>query len=85
MAIPAQTEQEPEGWWTDTTVDLDGDGIGDMVEKYMHHPLFKNEDNTISLIIDYWYTPGEEEIAILEEEVDYQHQWTLERINALAG
>ena len=85
MAIPSEYQTEPKGWWTETMVDRDGDGIGDMVEKYMHHPLFKDDDNTIPLIIDYWYTPGEKDIDTLEKEVDYRHQWTLERIDALAG
>ncbi|MDP6865474.1 MAG: S8 family serine peptidase, partial [Candidatus Poseidoniaceae archaeon] len=31
------------------------------------------------------FTPGEVEIQMLEERVDYQHQWTLKGIDALAG
>ena len=78
-------EDETEGWWVNTTVDRNGNGIGDMVELHMDNPFFLDEDNTLPLIIDFDHTPGEVEVAMLEKEVDYQHEWILEGIDALAG
>ncbi len=76
---------EPQGWWTDTTVDRNQNKIGDMVELHMDNPIFLDEDNTLPLIIDFYYTPGQEEIDMLERNVDYQHQFILHGIDALAG
>lgn len=85
IEAPEYEEQEPKGWWTETTVDRDGNGIGDMVELHMNNPIFLDEENTLPLIIDFYYTPGEDEILMLENEVDYQHEWILHGIDALAG
>ena len=85
IEAPQTEEQKPEGWWTETTVDRDGNGIGDMVELHMNNPIFLDEENTLPLIIDFHYTPGEDEILMLENEVDYQHEWILHGIDALAG
>ena len=48
-AVPISTpvtDNVPENWWEETTVDRDGDGIGDMVEKYMYHPQVIDDENT---------------------------------------
>lgn len=76
---------EPVGWWTETTVDRNQNKIGDMVELHMDNPIFLDDENTLPLIIDYHYTPGEEDIDVLERTVDYQHQFILHGIDALAG
>ena len=76
---------EPVGWWTETTVDRNQNKIGDMVELHIDNPIFLDEDNTLPLIIDFYYTPGQDEIEMLEKEVGYQHQFTLHGIDALAG
>lgn len=88
MAAPVSLSSESSeevGWWVDTTVDRNGNGIGDMIEVHKDSPYFLDEDNTLPLIIDFDHTPGEVEIALLEREIDFQHQWTLEGIDALAG
>ena len=88
MAVPVSVEQkivEQQDWWMDTTLDRNGNGIGDMIEVHKDSPLFLDEDNTLPLIIDFDHTPGADEIALLEREIDFQHQWTLEGIDALAG
>ena len=87
--VPVSAEfednSEPVGWWTETTVDRNQNKIGDMVELHMDNPIFLDEDNTLPLIIDYHYTPGHEEIDVLERTVDYEHQFILHCIDALAG
>jgi len=88
MAVPVShspQQSDEVGWWVDTTVDRNGNGIGDMIEVHIDNPLFLNDDNTLPLIVDFDHTPGVEEIALLEREVEFQHQWTLEGIDALAG
>ena len=86
MAAPvsiAQDSSEEVGWWVDTTVDRNGNGIGDMIEVHKDSPLFLDEDNTLPLIVDFDHTPGAAEVALLEREIEFQHQWTLEGIDEL--
>ncbi len=82
---PNSDDGEPIGWWTETTVDRNQNKIGDMVELHIDNPIFLDEDNTLPLIIDFYYTPGADEIDMLENTVDYQHQFVLHGIDALAG
>jgi serine protease AprX len=56
-----------------------------MVEKYHDHPLFLDEDQSLPLIVDFDHTPTLDDIAMLEREVGYVHQWHLPLINAVAG
>ncbi len=89
MAMPVEVEsyqeEDSEGWWVETTVDRDGNGIGDMIELHKDNPIFLDEDETLPLIVDFDHTPDEADIAMLEREVGYEHQWTLKHIDALAG
>ena len=85
ISSPIHEDEEPYGWWTETTVDRNQNLIGDMVELHMDNPIFLDEENTLPLIIDFYYTPGQDEIEMLEREVDYKHQFTLHGIDALAG
>ena len=78
-----QDDEGQQGWWTETTVDRNQNKIGDMVELHMDNPIFLDDANTLPLIIDFYYTPGDEEIKLLEIEVDYEHQFTLHGIDAL--
>ena len=85
ISSPVYDDESPQGWWTDTTVDRNQNKIGDMVELHIDNPIFLDADNTLPLIIDFHYTPGEDEIDMLERNVDYEHQFTLHGIDALAG
>ena len=85
VPIESSSDSEEEGWWVETTVDRDGNGIGDMIEVHQKNPLFLDDEKTLPLIIDFSFTPGEAEIQMLEETVEYRHQWTLKGIDALAG
>ncbi len=88
MAMPVSVEtaaDETEGWWVETTVDRDANGIGDMVELHKDNPLFLDEAGTLPLIVDFDHTPTADDISLLEREVGYEHQWTLKHIDALAG
>ena len=85
VSVDINDESEPQGWWTETTVDRNQNKIGDMVEFHMDNPIFLDEENTLPLIIDFYYTPGQDEIEMLEKNVNYQHQFILHGIDALAG
>ena len=74
-----------EGWWVDTTVDRNRNGMGDMVERFQSDPIFLDERGTLPLIIDFDHTPDENDIRMLEQAVDFEHQWTLKLIDAVVG
>ena len=85
-ATPVNPEpSEEEGWWVETTVDRNGNGIGDMVEKFHDHPLFLDEDGTLPVIVDYSRDVSDNDVRILQQNVDFEHQVTLYRIDAIAG
>ncbi|MGB0265422.1 MAG: S8 family peptidase [Candidatus Poseidoniaceae archaeon] len=85
-ATPVHPEpSEEEGWWVSTTVDRNGNSIGDMVEKFHDHPLFLDEEGTLPVIVDYSRDVTEDDVRILEQNVDFEHQVTLHRIDAIAG
>lgn len=85
-ATPVTPEpSEEDGWWVETTVDRNGNGIGDMVEKFHDHPLFLDEDGTLPVIVDYSRDVSDDDVRILEQNVDFEHQVTLYRIDAVAG
>ena len=85
VSMDINDENEPQGWWTETTVDRNQNKIGDMVELHMDNPIFLDEENTLPLIIDFHFTPGQKEIEMLKRNVEYQHQFILHGIDALAG
>ena len=56
-----------------------------MVEKFHDHPLFLDEEGTLPVIVDYSRDVSEDDVRILEQNVEFQHQVTLDRIDAIAG
>ena len=54
VSVEVNDDSEPQGWWTETTVDRNQNKIGDMVE--LHGQQFSDEDNTLPLIIDFHFT-----------------------------
>ena len=85
--IPADAETvivEEEGWWVDTTVDRNKNGIGDMIERHIDNPILL-KDGTLPIIVDFDHTPDTEDVQMLEQFVGYQHEWYLPGIDAVAG
>ena len=87
-AMPVHsTDEAPaeENWWERTNMDRNNNKIADMVEKYHDHELFLDEANTLPLIVDFDHEPTEQDVAMLEREVGYVHEWDLPLIHAVAG
>ena len=85
--VPADAETvavEEEGWWVDTTVDRNKNGIGDMIERHIDNPILL-KDGTLPIIVDFDHTPDAQDVQMLEQSVDYQHEWYLPGIDAVAG
>ena len=87
MAVPVHSaaEAEEQGWWHSTSMDRNDNKIADMIEKYHDHDLFLDEDNTLPLIVDFDHKPTASDVAMLEREVGYVHEWDLPLIHAVAG
>ena len=87
-AMPVHSTDEvpaEENWWERTNMDRNNNKIADMVEKYHDHELFLDEANTLPLIVDFDHEPTEQDVAMLEREVGYVHEWDLPLIHAVAG
>ena len=85
--VPADAENstvEEEGWWVDTTVDRNKNGIGDMIERHIDNPILL-EEGTLPIIVDFDHTPDSADVQMLSESVDYEHEWYLPGIDAVAG
>ena len=49
MAVPVShtpSQSGEVGWWVNTTVDRNGNGIGDMIEMHVDNPLFLDDSNS---------------------------------------
>ena len=87
-AMPVHTTDgapAEENWWERTNMDRNNNKIADMIEKYHDHELFLDEANTLPLIVDFDHEPTEQDVAMLEREVGYVHEWDLPLIHAVAG
>ncbi len=85
--VPVDAEEstvEEEGWWVDTTVDRNKNGIGDMIERHIDNPILL-ERGTLPIIVDFDHTPDIVDVQMLEQSVDYEHEWYLPGIDAVAG
>ena len=86
MPVHSSGENQAEdNWWERTNMDRNNNKIADMVEKYHDHELFLDEANTLPLIVDFDHLPTAEDVAMLEREVGYVHEWDLPLIHAVAG
>ena len=85
--VPVQAENstaDEEGWWVDTTVDRNKNGIGDMIERHIDNPILL-KDGTLPIIVDFDHTPDSADVQMLAESVGYEHEWYLPGIDAVAG
>ena len=85
--VPVQAENstaDEEDWWVDTTVDRNKNGIGDMIERHIDNPILL-KDGTLPIIVDFDHTPDSADVQMLAESVDYEHEWYLPGIDAVAG
>ncbi|MGB1461454.1 MAG: S8 family serine peptidase [Candidatus Thalassarchaeaceae archaeon] len=74
-------------WWESTSMDLDGDKIHDAIWLAIDSELYDwvDEENTISVIVDFDHTPTSQDQDMLEKEVDFQTQFRYHLIDSIAG
>jgi len=79
--------EEDSNWWESTSMDLDGDGIHDAIwfaiESDLHD--WVDENDTISVIVDFDHQPTAEDQEMLEREVDFRTQFRYHLIDSIAG
>ena len=85
-SVNAQNEQSDD-WWESTTMDLDGDYIHDAIwiEAQNNHYEYLDEDNKISVIVDFDHTPTSSDQLMLEMELGFETQFRYWLIDAIAG
>ena len=85
-SVNAQNEQSDD-WWESTTMDLDGDYIHDAIwiAAQNNHYEYLDEDNKISVIVDFDHTPTSSDELMLEMELGFETQFRYWLIDAIAG
>ena len=85
VALTDPTENLP--WWETTSMDKDGDGIHDAIWLAIASDLhdWVDEDDTISVIVDFDHQPTADDQAMLESEVGFQTQFRYHLIDSIAG
>ena len=92
-AVPVIHDTELEGvpeeahWWTDTSMDEDGDFVHDAIWKAVNseHYDYVDESGRISVIVDFDHTPTAEDQSLLEESVGFDTQFRYWLIDSIAG
>jgi serine protease AprX len=92
-AVPVIHDTDLEGvleevhWWTDTSMDDDGDFVHDAIWKAVNseHYDYVDENGRISVIVDFDHTPTAEDQALLEESVGFETQFRYWLIDSIAG
>ncbi len=74
-------------WWTDTSMDNDGDFIHDAIwmAAESDHYDYVDENGRISVIVDFDHTPTVKDQALLEESVGFETQFRYWLIDSIAG
>ena len=80
-------EHQESPWWESTPMDRDGDKIHDAIWLAIDSELYNwvDEENTISVIVDFDHTPTSQDQEMLEREVDFQTQFRYHLIDSIAG
>ena len=86
---PNENEQEIDvlHWWETTSMDKDRDGIHDAIWTAIGSDLYDwvDEDNTISVIVDFDHLPTQADQETIEMEVEFQTQFRYHLIHSIAG
>jgi len=85
VAVPEPAQDLP--WWETTSMDGDGDGIHDAIWVAIGSELhdWADDDDTISVIVDFDHQPTADDQAMLESEVGFQTQFRYHLIDSIAG
>lgn len=78
---------QPDGWWESTTMDLNGDYIHDAIwiAAQNNHYEYLDENNKISVIVDFDHTPTSTDQSMLEKNLGFETQFRYWLIDAIAG
>ena len=91
--VPLQDETDSKNqvmetpWWENTLMDKDGDYIHDAIWKAAENNYYNylDENNMISVIVDFDHTPTIDDEIMLEENVMFQIQFRYWLIDSIAG
>ena len=78
---------QPDDWWESTTMDLNGDYIHDAIwiAAQNNHYDYLDENNKISVIVDFDHTPTSTDQSMLEKNLGFETQFRYWLIDAIAG
>jgi serine protease AprX len=87
-ATPVQSpESTVEGWWSDTSMDVDQDGIHDVIWMAIDSTQrdWVQEDGTLSVIVNFDHLPSLGDEKLLTDEVDFVVFHRFHLIDSIAG
>ena len=78
---------QSDDWWESTTMDLNGDYIHDAIwiAAQNNHYDYLDENNKISVIVDFDHTPTPADQSMLENNIGFETQFRYWLIDAIAG
>jgi len=88
LANTSTTSVDALPWWETTNMDPNRDGVHESVwvaASGAVGPGWVDEENTISVIVDFDHTPSAEDQSMLEGEVQFQTQFRYHLIDSIAG
>ena len=85
--ITSPQPQEEVQWWEDTLMDKDKDGIDDDIWVALNNTDFEwvDEKGHIDVIVNLDHLPTEDDVALLENQLDFVHLHTFHLIDSIAG
>ena len=85
VAMTEPVDYQP--WWETTSMDEDRDGIHDAIWIAIASELhdWVDDDDTISVIVDFDHQPSAHDQEMLEGEVGFQTQFRYHLIHSIAG
>ncbi len=81
-----QVESEPAvPWWDDTNMDRDGNHLHDALDIALTQGVFRDERDRIMVLVDFDHMPTGDDIALLEDNVDFEHRFIFHYIPIISG
>jgi len=83
---PEQAGNEtPPPWWDDTRMDRDGNHLHDALDLALAQGVFRDERDRIMVLVDFDHMPTDDDIALLEDNVEFEHRFIFHHIPIISG
>ena len=81
---PVEVDEAPP-WWEATLMDRDGNRLHDALDLALAQGIFRDEHDRIMVLVDFDHMPTDDDIALLEDNVDFEHRFIFHHIPIISG